>query len=200
MSGHDDQFPSLLQAFGPGQVPGEFRQALYSAEFEADLAAGIDISGGRDTSDRAPSRGIDLVSKQLIAELHRQKADQTSVGRASVNWQAFALLMACAGEGKVPPASLMRLVFECLDGVDGKPPPDVCEKFGWPSVDDWDHWDAVVQADAKAIVATGSEATERSLANLTGVSRKTVNRWRQAESYQSRRSFAVYLLNTQKEP
>ncbi|MER8844040.1 hypothetical protein [Mesorhizobium australicum] len=198
MSGRD-QFPSLVQAFGPGQVPGEFRQALYSAELEVDLAAGVDISSARDTSDLAPSRGIDLVSKQLIAELHNQKANQTSVGRASVNWHAFALLMSCVGEGKAPPASLMRLIFECLDGVDGKPPPDVCEKFGWPSVDDWDCWDAVIQADAKAMAATGSEATERSLANLTGVSRKTVNRWRQAESYKSRRSFAVYLLSSQKE-
>ncbi|TSE07594.1 hypothetical protein C1D09_018870 [Mesorhizobium intechi] len=191
----NDQLPSLLQVFGPGRVPAEFRQALHSAEIEADLAAGIDISGGRDTSDGAPSRGVDLVSEQLLSELRRLKANQTSDGRASVNWQAFALLMACVGEGKAPPASLMRLIFECLDGVEGKPPPDVCEKFRWPSVDDWARWDAVVQADAKAIAATGSAATEYSLAKLTGVSRKTINRWRQAASYQNRRSFAVYLLS-----
>jgi hypothetical protein len=142
-------------------------------------------------------RGVERIARSLIEYIDNDRSRAELRGEPPhvpdhVKSWCYALHAYCHKYNEPAPEALVTLTFGALGCREAAPAPAVSKALCL--VDDIRNMPAFLEAallDGEADAA-GDPLSVNALANITGISRDTVRRWRERPAYQHRRSFAAW--------
>lgn len=202
MADKDISIPPELFCYGLDGVPGEFSQFVSSIDDNLRLSRGASSHTGPAifridaVKVLAGQLYFEMVNQRNVKDSYPSQSKprklKLSLDTASVT---YMLLAYCAHWKKTPPPELLWLIFEALGLKEGNPSPELEGKLGLAvGVEDKKAWLKAAALDGEAD-AQKKPLDQTVLARQTGISEKTLRRWRATRQYQSRRNFCAYIFN-----
>lgn len=103
----------------------------------------------------------------------------------------YAFLSYSTKHKQAPPPDLLGLVFDAMGCRSLSPSPEFAAQIGIAGADLDNRAQAVMAAELEGVAdAEGKHWSENALGKEVGVSRPTINRWRQREDYRATRDFS----------
>jgi hypothetical protein len=174
-----------LFAWGEDGIPGEFK-AFVAGHGEGGGSSNYQAAGVERLAESVRDQ-IRLARQSFVRKSGESLPRLSHYQRSMI----YMLQAYCAHHGKPAPSDLLWLMFDALELQPEKPAASLEEEIKVVSGVDVSRFLKASLLDGQA-VARGEELSGRALAELVGVSRDTIKRWRAMKEYKDRRASVVY--------